>query len=239
MGLADLHLHTTHSDGLVTPEKLIERFHEEGKFNVIAVTDHDLIGGAFKAREHAKKCGLKMEVLIGTEISTRHGHIVALGVEKLIPKFKSAEETIQMIHAQGGLAIAAHPLNFLTASLHKKKNKKIFNSKKNGIYFDAMEIASVYPFFNLVEKKVLNLSKELGISELGASDGHFEWEQGKAYTEFEGENIQDLLHAIKNKKTKAIKEDVPLSKYLNLQVPFQMFRSWTWKNPFSPFNPKI
>jgi hypothetical protein len=58
-------------------------------------------------------------------------------------------------------------------------------------------------------------------------------------TEFEGENIQDLLHAIKNKKTRAIKEDVPLTKYLNLQVPFQMIRSWTWKNPFSPFNPKV
>jgi predicted metal-dependent phosphoesterase TrpH len=157
MGLADLHLHTTHSDGLVSPEKLIERLHEEGKFNIIAVTDHDLIGGAFKARDYAKKRGLKIEVMVGTEISTRHGHIVALGVEKLIPKFKSAEETVQLIHAQGGLAIAAHPLNFLTASLRKKKIEEICQKNSDGIYFDAMEIASVYPFFNLVEKKVLIL----------------------------------------------------------------------------------
>lgn len=236
MALADLHLHTTHSDGLTSPEDLIERIAAMEKFKVIAVTDHDLVGGAVRARDYAKKRGLPLQVIVGTEVSTRHGHIVGLFIEKRIPKFMSAEKTIEAIHAQGGLAIAAHPLNFLTASLSRKKMIQLAKNAAKGNYFDAIETASSYPFFEKIQPRVLELNQELKLPELGASDAHFPWEQGSSYTEFEGDNIDDLKEAIRRGKTKAYHVSVPLKKYLSWKVPYQMFRSWTWRSPFWPSN---
>jgi len=237
MGKADLHMHTTTSDGLVSPQNLVEKYLEAG-VDVIAVTDHDLVSGGYKARDYVKRKGIKLEVIIGTEVSSKDGHIIALGIEKPLPKFKSAEETITGIHAQGGLAVAAHPMNFLTASLKRKRIEEICEHNDEQIYFDAIETASSYPFFDWMEKKVKDLNEVVQLPELGSSDAHYPWEMATSYTEFEGDTFADLKEAIRQKKTKAHRTPVPLKKYLSLKVPYQMIRSWTWKSPFSPFNPK-
>ena len=62
MGKADLHIHTTCSDGILTPEKVVA-YHvfmnansKIGKFrDVIAITDHDTLNGALRAIEFAEK----------------------------------------------------------------------------------------------------------------------------------------------------------------------------------------
>jgi predicted metal-dependent phosphoesterase TrpH len=238
MAKADLHMHTTFNDGMITPEKLVETLADRGELSIIAVTDHDHVGGAYRAQAHAKKRGLKLQVVIGTEVSTRHGHIVGLFVEKAMKKFMSAEDTIAAIHAQGGLAIAAHPMNFLTASLKKKKILDIVAQKKSGIYFDAIETASSYPFFDWMEKKVKDLNAEIKLPELGASDAHFPWEHGTSFTEFEGETVADLREAIRRGTTIAKRVPVPFKKYLSPILPYQMLRSWTWKSPFWPWQEK-
>ena len=50
LGRADLHIHTTYSDGLVTPAQLLDAATALG-FDVIAVTDHDTVEGAWRVRE--------------------------------------------------------------------------------------------------------------------------------------------------------------------------------------------
>lgn len=66
MGKADLHTHTTASDGAYSPEKLVHRAHKKG-LETIAITDHDTIKGYLEAKPIAKELGL--ELLSGAEIT--------------------------------------------------------------------------------------------------------------------------------------------------------------------------
>jgi len=64
---ADLHMHTTHSDGRLTNEELFKRAKEKG-IDVIAITDHDTCTEVEKNYELAKKYGIKY--IPGIEFST-------------------------------------------------------------------------------------------------------------------------------------------------------------------------
>ena len=79
---ADLHCHSTVSDGTLTPEALAERAHGNG-VELWSLTDHDEIGGQHRAAAAAKACG--MRYLTGTEISVtfidQTVHIVGLGFD--------------------------------------------------------------------------------------------------------------------------------------------------------------
>ncbi len=80
---ADLHCHSTVSDGLLSPAEVMRR----AKFNgveLMALTDHDELGGLAEARATAEEIGLRF--VAGTEISISWGddqtvHIVALGID--------------------------------------------------------------------------------------------------------------------------------------------------------------
>src|SRR5439155_1411518 len=54
--------------------------------------------------------GLSIEVVVGEEVTTLGGHLLALWIEKPVKPFRSMRSTIAAIHDQGGLAIPAHPL---------------------------------------------------------------------------------------------------------------------------------
>lgn len=64
----DLHLHTTASDGRLSPAELVNMAREKG-LEVMAVTDHDSIGGIEEALE-AASLGPKIVVIPGVEINT-------------------------------------------------------------------------------------------------------------------------------------------------------------------------
>ena len=74
---ADLHLHTTASDGTLSPGELVARAAEAG-LEVIAVSDHDSVAGLPAAREAARAHGLR--VVTGVELSCgAQGEIHVLG----------------------------------------------------------------------------------------------------------------------------------------------------------------
>ncbi|MBU0753283.1 MAG: PHP domain-containing protein [Gammaproteobacteria bacterium] len=80
---ADLHCHSTVSDGLLAPAAVVRRAHGNG-VELLALTDHDELGGLAEARAEAEQLGMKF--LDGTEVSVSFGddqtvHIVALGVD--------------------------------------------------------------------------------------------------------------------------------------------------------------
>ena len=82
-GRADLHMHTTASDGWPSPQELVD-YARATRLNVIAVTDHDTIEGALRAADHAAGLSSRLQVVIGEEVSSRNGHIVALFIERRI-----------------------------------------------------------------------------------------------------------------------------------------------------------
>ncbi|GMI83774.1 hypothetical protein like AT2G13840 [Hibiscus trionum] len=65
--LFELHSHSKHSDGFLSPSKLVERAHGRG-VKVLALTDHDTMFGITEAVETARRFGIK--IIPGVEIST-------------------------------------------------------------------------------------------------------------------------------------------------------------------------
>ncbi|MBI5167401.1 MAG: PHP domain-containing protein, partial [candidate division NC10 bacterium] len=63
---ADLHLHSTYSDGTFTPTEVVQKAHELG-FSTISLTDHDTVAGLSEAFEAARDAGL--ELIPGVELS--------------------------------------------------------------------------------------------------------------------------------------------------------------------------
>lgn len=79
---ADLHSHSSVSDGTLAPEDIAARAHAQG-VELWSLTDHDEIGGQRRARDAALALG--MDYLTGTEISVSFAgetvHIVGLGFD--------------------------------------------------------------------------------------------------------------------------------------------------------------
>jgi predicted metal-dependent phosphoesterase TrpH len=78
----DLHLHTTCSDGHLSPEAVVAQAHRAG-LHAIAVTDHDTTAGVGRATLAAAPLGLR--VIAGTELSCSNEgeemHLLAYGIE--------------------------------------------------------------------------------------------------------------------------------------------------------------
>src|SRR5579871_5459012 len=111
LGRADLHMHSTYSDGLGTIEDILAFVGQQRDLDVIAITDHDTIEGALRARDLASKQKTDFEIIVGEEVSTREGHLLTLFIERRIPPGLSVERSIELAHEQGGIAIIAHPFN--------------------------------------------------------------------------------------------------------------------------------
>lgn len=78
---ADLHLHTTASDGMLSPEQLVARAAGEG-YDVIAITDHDSMAGIAPARDAAEAYGIR--VITGVELSCgaqKEIHVLGYGFD--------------------------------------------------------------------------------------------------------------------------------------------------------------
>ena len=200
-GRADLHMHTTASDGWPTPHELVDHAARRASLNVIAVTDHDTIEGALRAREHAAKRA-RLHVIVGEEVSSRDGHIVALFLERRIRPGMSAAATVHAIHDQGGLAIAVHPF--------WRTERVARNGRVHGVGwlaaeldFDGIEVENATPGFYVFNQLAHRLNLGLGAAELGSSDAHILDAVGRAFTEFPGKTPEALRAAIESATTAA------------------------------------
>lgn len=111
----DMHVHTCFShDSLADPSDVLRAAARRG-LDAVAITDHDTADGGRKALVAAARLKARGQlpphfvVIPGEEISTRDGHVVALFIRSTVPSGMSAAQTVEAIHRQGGLAVAAHP----------------------------------------------------------------------------------------------------------------------------------
>lgn len=112
----DTHVHTEFSpDSRANiPDVILQAVHRG--LTAIAITDHNTMDALPKATaalaqlQAAGRVPARFFLIPGEEVTSADGHIIALYISRPIPSKLSAITTIGLIHAQGGLAIAAHPL---------------------------------------------------------------------------------------------------------------------------------
>jgi len=194
--IAELHCHSTciklsyfplFYDAVQTVEQIIEQCLLK-KIEVLAITEHDSLDGYRIAKKIIEKRNLPIVLIPGSEISSKDGHILAYGILKEIPRGLSARETVDLIHEQGGLAVAAHP--FIP-----------FFSIKNIIFdlpLDAIEggCAAANVSANV---KAMAAAKKMKLPATCSSDAHSIYGMGKGRTVFNKKvkNWKEALVAIK------------------------------------------
>ena len=175
----ELHAHTWWSgDCGVSPRDLCLAARDAG-IDVLAVTDHNQIGGAFEARD----CGI-LKVIVGEEIRTSRGEVLAYFLKEWIPPRLPPLETIARIRDQGGILSIPHPLD-------RNRNSTL----------RADQLESVAPRLDMVEvfnSRVINpdhnrmageLCRRHGKIAAVGSDAHTKGEVGNSWQEiapFEG-----------------------------------------------------
>lgn len=93
--MIDLHLHTTYSDGCLSPADLVQKSYEKG-LKVISVTDHDTDQGFYDAKEKSKK--LNITVVPGIEFSALQNgelHILGYNINFLSKEFQNYKTIIK------------------------------------------------------------------------------------------------------------------------------------------------
>jgi hypothetical protein len=108
----DLHLHTDWSHDCSIPAADLVDHAEEIGLGGIAVTDHNVFGGALEVEELAR--GRDLIVIPGEEVKTDHqGEVIGLFLEEEIPRGMSFADTVAAIREQGGLVYLPHPFDRL------------------------------------------------------------------------------------------------------------------------------
>ena len=196
LGRADLHMHSTYSDGIATIEQILHHVEYNTDLAVIALTDHNVIEGSLRARDLWQAGRYRFDFIVGEEISTREGHMLALFIEKRIAPGLSMERSIDLVHEQGGLAIVAHPLNrVFRHSCQREVLDRIAASAD--VWLDGIETWNA-SFCGIYANRVaMSANRAIyGWPELGNSDAHTLSAIGSGCTWFEGSSALEVRSAI-------------------------------------------
>ena len=177
--IVDLHCHTNASfDSLSDPIAVVRAAAARG-ITHLAITDHDRVDGAQRARD-AKVPGI--QVLVGSEVRTREGDLIALFVERPITAGLPAAEAIAAIRAQGGAVGVPHPFDSWRGSLLRDEAALALLEQVDWI--EGWNARLVAPGGNA---RAAALAAERGIPAVAASDAHTILEVGGAATILAGD----------------------------------------------------
>jgi PHP family Zn ribbon phosphoesterase len=229
--LADMHIHSTYSDGKLTIPEIIDLFGSKG-FKIIAITDHICEEKTFlgKTSNFLKKTLTRqsfpnyikeietegqramkqygMLVIPGLELTKnsiafhKSAHILAVGINKFIEADGDIEDLIGKIKDQGGLAIAAHPVS--TKFFEHQTYQLWDNRLELASLFDAWEVASGPFLFDEVMSS--------GLPIIANSDFHHPKQMSSWKTLIDCElNFNSMKQAVKN-------QDIQLTFFEDCQV---------------------
>lgn len=112
----DLHCHTSASfDSLATLRAVLRAAASRGLTH-LAVTDHDRIDAALRARDLAPD---GLTIIVGEEVKSADGDLIAVFIDRVVPPGLSAVETIAAVREQGGLVGVPHPFDRFRGYGHK------------------------------------------------------------------------------------------------------------------------
>jgi predicted metal-dependent phosphoesterase TrpH len=170
---ADFHVHTCYSRDSFTPlEAVIEACRKQG-IDKVAITDHNTIAGALALSKLAPDL-----VIVGEEIKTDVGEIIAYFLKEEVPKGPPVREAIARVHEQGGVVGVSHPLDRLRREAMGLTHLLTIIEQVDML--EAFNSRTTFPSDN---HRVLDLAREHGLLATAGSDAHIAWEIGRAYVE--------------------------------------------------------
>jgi predicted metal-dependent phosphoesterase TrpH/glycosyltransferase involved in cell wall biosynthesis len=163
--LADLHMHTNWShDCAVDPADLI-MYAEANGLGAIAVTDHNVFGGAQETVELAREHDLV--VIPGEEIKTDgQGEVIGLFLREEIPRGQSFADTVAAIKAQGGLVYVPHPFD----RMHSIPEPATLQRHLADI--DVFEVYNARLLFEAYNEEALRFARKYNLTPGAGSDAH-------------------------------------------------------------------
>jgi predicted metal-dependent phosphoesterase TrpH/glycosyltransferase involved in cell wall biosynthesis len=163
--LCDLHMHTSWShDCAVAPEDLVA-YAEALGLGAIAVTDHNVLGGALEAVEAAR--GTRLVVIPGEEVKTDgQGEVIGLFLSEEIPRGMSFADTVAAIRAQNGLVYLPHPFD----RLHSIPEASTLHRHLADI--DVFEVYNARLLFEGYNDEALRFATKYNLTMGAGSDAH-------------------------------------------------------------------
>ncbi len=200
--LLDPHVHSEASyDGHEPVELILEHAADIG-LDAIAITDHDVIHASLEAVDRATEYGIV--AIPGVEVSTRHGHLLALGVEELPPVGAPFGETVETVQAMGGIAVVPHPFQ---RSRHGVARRRITDC-------DAVEVYNPWLFTGYRNRRARAFAARNGYPGVAGSDAHRLMSVGRAHTELRLDgaypDADDIVAAIRDGATAVHGRRAPL-----------------------------
>ncbi|MFN8629605.1 MAG: PHP domain-containing protein [Chloroflexota bacterium] len=211
----DLHCHTSASfDCLASPESVVRAAAKRG-ITHLAITDHDKIDGALRGRDAAPD---GLTVLIGEEVKTADGDLIALFLERAVRPGRSARDTIAEVRAQGGLVGIPHPFDGFRGSMLKDGRLEGL-----GQLVDWVEAHNARVVGGSGNERAADFAREMGLPGVAASDAHSVLEVGVAYNVVEGDpsTPEGLLAALQTveivpgRASYIVRTLTPISKLIN------------------------
>ena len=151
----DLHIHSTCSDGALSPVELVKKFHND-EYSIIAITDHDTVDGVSAAQIAGE--ALEIQVISGIELGTIFDDEIRLhilgyyidtenkelgeAIEALKKARKERNEAILSILNRDGYDISENDLKVFTGQKYIGKPHFALALKKRGYISDLKEAYS-------------------------------------------------------------------------------------------------
>jgi predicted metal-dependent phosphoesterase TrpH/glycosyltransferase involved in cell wall biosynthesis len=163
--IADLHMHTSWShDCSIDAAELVDHAEAEG-LGAIAVTDHNVFGGALETVDYAR--GRDLIVIPGEEVKTdNQGEVIGLFLEREIPRGLSFGDTIAAIREQGGLVYVPHPFD----RLHAIPDPRTLHRHLADI--DVLEVYNARLLFEAYNDEALRFARKYNLTTGAGSDAH-------------------------------------------------------------------
>jgi hypothetical protein len=182
---AEFHCHTVCSfDSSNKLSPLLKTARQRG-IQKLCITDHNTIRCALKAKEMAPDL-----VVVGEEVLTERGEILAYFLQEEIPMRLSPMETIERMKAQGAFISIPHPFD---VRRHGWKLDELLSLLP---HVDALEVFNARCLRGGLNEQALAFAQEQGMPMLAGSDAHSLVELGLASVELPDFNSADELRAV-------------------------------------------
>jgi predicted metal-dependent phosphoesterase TrpH len=149
----------------------------------LAITDHDRIDGALRARDVTAAVPSNLQVIIGQEVRTSTGDLIALFVEQAIPPGLAPAEAAARIHEQGGLVGLAHPFDRFRSGAGRKGWETELDAVIPNL--DFVEVWNARLFVGDGNARAARFAADHGLAGVAVSDAHTVMEVAVAQTIFD------------------------------------------------------